>query len=266
MKLLFSEARPDYAHYVFPYAVWAFPEPGETAADLFEAGFLPSSHQLDRFYLCRHVRVALEKFQPSSENRRILRKGEGVVATLVPRADFVFTPARRAFCQRYIAAKFGAAGMEDRRLDSLFHAPITSHVLVFTEAATGAEAGLATLYIEEGRLVYYYYAFYDLTEAGRSLGMFMMTTAVQLCTERGVQRLYLGSCYTENALYKTQFLGCEFFNGHRWSESLAELRFLLRRHEQPGGTRHLLEDEAYRAGHLSGDLTALAAQSRFGGG
>ena len=38
MKLLFSEARPDYGHYIFPYAIWAFPEPGETPADLFNAG------------------------------------------------------------------------------------------------------------------------------------------------------------------------------------------------------------------------------------
>ena len=88
MKLLFSEARPDYAHYIFPYAVWAFPEPGETPADLFNAGFLPSSRNLDRFYLCRQVRVNLPKYQPSSENRRILRKGEGVTATLIPRCEF----------------------------------------------------------------------------------------------------------------------------------------------------------------------------------
>ena len=43
MKLLFSEQNSDYANYQFPYAVWAVPEPGETPADLFNAGFLPSS-------------------------------------------------------------------------------------------------------------------------------------------------------------------------------------------------------------------------------
>ena len=39
MKLLFSEHKSDYAHYLFPYAVWAFPESGETPADLFSHGF-----------------------------------------------------------------------------------------------------------------------------------------------------------------------------------------------------------------------------------
>ena len=68
MKLLFSEARADYAHYIFPYAIWAFPEAGETPGDLFDQGFLPSSRNLDRYYLCRQVRVNLAKFKPSSEN------------------------------------------------------------------------------------------------------------------------------------------------------------------------------------------------------
>lgn len=264
MKLLFSEARPDYAHYIFPYAIWAFPEPGETPADLFAAGFLPSSRQLDRFYLCRHLRVPLEKFLPSSENRRILRKGDGIVATLVPRAEFAFTPERRAFCQRYASAKFGPAGLDAQRLDSLFQSPITTHVLRFTAEASGAELGFATLYLEGARLAYYYHAFYDLAEAHRNLGMFMMTTAVQLLARQGCQWIYLGSCYSENALYKTQFRGVEFFNGHRWSDRLDELRLLLRRHDNAVCAQHLLEDETYRAAHLPGDLAGHAAQSPFG--
>ena len=85
MKLLFSEAKPDYGHYIFPYAVWAFPEEGESPSALFNHGFLPSSRNLDRFYLCRQVRVVLGQFRPSSENRRILRKGAGLAARLVPR-------------------------------------------------------------------------------------------------------------------------------------------------------------------------------------
>src|SRR5690606_9409757 len=126
MKLLFSEAKPDYGQYIFPYAIWAFPEPSETPADLFAAGFLPSSRQLDRFYLCRHLRVSLEKFDPSSENRRILRKGEGIAVELVPRAEFEFTTARREFCKRYTDARFGAEGMSYERLDSLFNSPVTT--------------------------------------------------------------------------------------------------------------------------------------------
>ncbi len=85
MKLIFSEQTVDYAHYQFGYAIWAIPEAGETPADIFSAGFLcPLSRQLDRFYLCRQIRVNLERFELSSENRRVLRKGEDIEVNLVP--------------------------------------------------------------------------------------------------------------------------------------------------------------------------------------
>src|SRR6266481_6249989 len=166
MKLLFSEAQPDYGHYIFPYAVWAFPEPGETPADLLNHGFLPSSRNLDRFYLCRHVRVNLGRFKPSSENRRILRKGEGIAATLVPRAEFDYDPARRRFFKNYADIKFGKDVMSYDRLDSLFSSNITSHLLIFTDTRTGADVGVVTLCLEPGAMAYYYYAFYDTQFAG----------------------------------------------------------------------------------------------------
>src|SRR5665213_584804 len=107
MKLLFSEQNSDYENYQFPYAVWAFPEAGETPADIFNAGFLPSSRNLDRFYLCRQVRVNLAKFKPSSENRRILRKGKGIGVELVPREKYDYSPGRREFFKTYADIKFG---------------------------------------------------------------------------------------------------------------------------------------------------------------
>src|SRR4029079_6565295 len=119
MKLLFSEQQSDYDHYQFPYAIWAVPESGETPADIFNAGFLPSSRQLDRFYLCRQVRVDLARFKPSSENRRILRKVAGVDVNLVPRGQFDYTPERREFFKTYADIKFGKDVMTYERLDSL---------------------------------------------------------------------------------------------------------------------------------------------------
>lgn len=263
MKLLFSEAAPDYAHYVFPYAVWAFPEAHETPADLFAAGFLPSTPDLRRFYLCRHARVDLARFTPSSENRRILRRGEGLHATLVPRAEFAFTPARCEFARAYSAAKY-PPGLSAERLTRHFTSALTTHVLVATDPAQpDAAVGFATLHVEPGRAAFYSHSFYDLAHPNRSLGLFLMTTALVELARAGCAHLYLGSCYTDRALYKTQFAGFEFFNGVRWSADLAELRHLLARQDAPGPQGHLLEDDAFRAAHDLADLPALAAQSRF---
>ncbi len=262
MKLLFSEAKADYAHYIFPYVVWAFPDPGETPCDLFNQGFLPSSRNLDRFYLCRQVRIDLKQFVLSSENRRILRKGQGLQSVLVPRAKFEYTAARREFFKTYSDIKFGKDVMSYERLDLLLNGAITSHVLVFSETTSGAEVGAVTLYVEPNHLAYYYYAFYDLKYYSRNLGMFMMTSAVAHFAERGFRYLYLGSCYLENALYKTQFAGAEFFNGVRWSADLKELKYLIRRgkHEQ---LQHLLEVEEYREQFYEGELSAIGQSSPF---
>jgi arginyl-tRNA--protein-N-Asp/Glu arginylyltransferase len=262
VKLLFSEHKPEYGNYIFPYAIWAVPERGESPADLFHAGFLPSSRNLDRFYLCRHVRVNLARFRPSSENRRVLRKGQGTRVELVPRAKFDYTPERRAFFKTYADIKFGKDVMTYERLDALFSSPIISHLLVFTDEASGAEVGVATLYLEKSALAFYYYAFYDLNYYARNLGMFMMTSAAALFAERKCGYLYLGSCYSANALYKTQFTGAEFFNGVRWSASLKELKYLIER-DRRDHAQHLLETEEYRDLFYDGEMENLFAASEF---
>jgi hypothetical protein len=144
----------------------------------------------------------------------------------------------------------------------LFGSPIISHLLVFTDAKTGAEVGVATLYIEGRELAYYYYAFYDLNYYARNLGMFMMTSAVALFAERGFKQFYLGTCYSQTALYKTQFAGAEFFNGFRWSDDLDELKFIIRR-DKKELDQHLLETGEYRDEFYKGDLGKIIGASAF---
>lgn len=261
MKLLFSEARPDYHSYLFPYVIWGLPDPGESPEIFFRRGFLPSSRMLDRFYLCRQIRIDLRRFALSSENKRILRKGAGFDYQLVPRAAFEYTPERRKFYKAYADRKFGPEVMSDQRLDGLFAAPIISHLLVFKDAEHGAEIGTVTLYLAGASLAYYYYSFYDLNYHQRNLGMFMMTSAVQFFAAQGFQWLHLGTCYSQNALYKTQFAGAEFFNGFRWSDNLKELKYLLGRDQAPQA-QHLLETPDF-VDTFYGGLDRLGSLSEF---
>ena len=152
--------------------------------------------------------------------------------------------------------------MTFERLDALFSTPIISHLLVFTDTESGNEVGVATLYLEGKALAFYYYAFYDLNYYARNLGMFMMTSAVELFAERGVKFLYLGTCYSHTALYKTQFAGAEFFNGFRWSDDLDELKFIIKR-DQKELTQHLIETEEYREKFYKADLDKIAEASAF---
>ncbi|OQX95226.1 hypothetical protein B6I21_06500 [candidate division KSB1 bacterium 4572_119] len=106
MKLLFSEVKSDYSRYIFPYAIWAIPEQGETPANIFEKGFLPSTRELDLFYLVRQIRINLKMFKRSSENRRVMRKCHNIQSKLIPIADFDYTDQWREFCKYYADIKF----------------------------------------------------------------------------------------------------------------------------------------------------------------
>lgn len=244
MKLVFSEATPDYQRYAFPYVVWGFPEPGESPAHFFRAGFLPSSPTLDRFYLARQVRVPLKEWELTSENRRVLKKGSGLECTLVPRSQLEVSSARRSKWLLYAKERFGPDVMTETRLDRLLGSPVISHALVFHDRASGTEVGTVLLYLERPEIAYYYFAFYDLDWPGKNLGMFMMTRAVEFFAHAGFRHIHLGTCYDERALYKVQFAPIEYSTGYGWSRDLNSLKALVRHCPAAG---HLLEDPTHPA-------------------
>jgi hypothetical protein len=92
--------------------------------------------------------------------------------------------------------------------------------------------------------------------------MFMMTSAATLFAERSFKHLYLGTCYSRTALYKTQFAGAEFFNGFRWSDELDELKFIIKR-DKKELCQHLLETDEYREEFYDGNLEKICAASEF---
>jgi arginyl-tRNA--protein-N-Asp/Glu arginylyltransferase len=181
---------------------------------------------------------------------------------LIARADFEATQARFEFCKKYADNRFGAEVMSRERLEALFAAKVATHILLFIDSANGAEIGLAVLYLEQPNAAFYYYAFYDLAYFARNLGMFMMTTAVETLARSGLQYLYLGTCYSENAMYKFQFAGAEFFNGFAWSQNAKELRYLVTR-DQSAISKHLLETLPYREEFWVPNLQPLAEKSLF---
>lgn len=263
MILLFSEHKSDYVHYIFPYAIWAIPEAGERPGQIFAKGFLPASRKFERFYMCRHVRVPLRGFTLTSENRRIMRKGKGFEYRLIPRSEFEYTEARRQAFKMYADIKFGKDVMTYDRLDSLFESPIVSHVLMFFDTLYNREIGTVTLYLEPPSFAYYYYAFYDLNYYERNLGMYMMTSAVAYFAELQFEYIYLGSCYSRNALYKTQFANAEFFNGFRWSRDLKELKYLIKRDSEVMSTHLLESSEFIEKFYGEEQLKGIAGQSPF---
>lgn len=241
MKLVFSEYKSDIANYIYSYVVWAYPD-SESPAEMYAAGFLPSKKDLTRWYKTRSVRVSISRFKPSSENRRILRKGENITLRLVTREEFDYNQEIKKFCKMYADIRFGKDVMTYERLDQTFNSKACSHILVFHDQKK--EVGYVVLFIDRKKCVHYYYGFYDLDYYAKNLGMYMMTAAVDYFAKHKFEYIYLGTCYTKNALYKIQFKGVEFYNGMTWSKDLKELKYLLERQDE-NINHHLFEDEEY---------------------
>jgi len=294
MKLFFGEFKSDYDKYRFPYQVWLLREDGDEVEKIYENGFLPIRSLASVYYLCRSVRVELSLFEPSSENRRILKKTEGISASLVPLSQFNYSVEVQKLCHDYAEKRLGKDVFPVPAIKSIFSGKIYNQVLVYNrfdktpqfsagdegkarfqaspetngkaveslpEKTLGfqpreayksdedREVGYAVCFVNHD-LIQYAHAFYDLNFLSENLGARMMLEAVNLAKEREQKYIYLGTCYQESSLYKTEFKGVEFFNGFSWSKNSDELKKLIQRR----GEEFLLKDKEHLEKYYQGDL------------
>lgn len=250
MKFLFSEFIPDYNQYRFPYQIWAVKEKKDNLAQIYYNGWLPFRSKKDLFYMARSTRVRLNKFALSSENRRILRKVEGLNFSVQPIEQFIYTPEMQKLCKNFADKKFGKGMMPTAAIRKMFTNANTTHVFSFkTESKVGLSEKSPTLNpigyaaaVIHDHFLHYAHPFSDLKHDNPNLGMGMMLKAILWAQEQHKQFAYLGTCYTKSSLYKTQFAGFEFFNGLRWSDDLEELKYLINRKDDG----YLMQDREYK--------------------
>jgi arginyl-tRNA--protein-N-Asp/Glu arginylyltransferase len=234
MKLIFSEYKADYSKYHFPYQVYLMKEESDELNKIYDMGFLPSRAKLNLFYLARSLRVDLSKFEPSSENRRILRKTESLQLTAYSLREFEYGWEIGKLAKDFYDKRFGKGTMSANKIKWLFTSGACSDVLEYKDS--GKTIGYC-LVNNTGQILHYAYPFYELEYFDKNAGMGMMLRAILHAKEEGLKYVYLGTCYTEESLYKTQFKGIEYFTGFSWSRDIEKLKELIRE-KQEG---HLLE-------------------------
>ena len=240
MRIFFSEYQIDYATYTFGYAVYCVQEHVNEAPSIYARGFLPYSGDISLphniFYMARSVRVDLQAFRDSSENRRIDRKAQplGIRMTIAERADVdIENPAFVAFCTQYAETRFSGGSMDAQRLRYMLTRSSASHILTFSTADTILGYVVACMTPE---VLHYWYAFFDVTYLrSHCLGKWMMWRTIGWAKEQGLRYVYLGTCYGRKALYKVRdHRGCEFFDGAGWNRDVEYLKYLCRRDDASG--------------------------------
>lgn len=256
MRLIFSEFPADYDHYRYPYQVWLLKEKKDNLAQIYTGGWLPFRSKPDLFYLSRSTRVRLSQFKKSSENRRILRKTGNFRYSLQPIKEFEYSPSVQKFCKTFIDRKFGKGIMPTAAIRKIFNANITTHLLNFYEQDSHQLIGYVPVIVHD-HFLHYAYPFYDLEYDNPNTGMGMMLHAIIWAQKQHKQFVYLGTCYSKNSLYKTQFSGFEFFNGFSWSNNLDELKYLINK----TSSEYLLQDENYRELFLDEEMDKLLSKA-----
>lgn len=172
----------------------------------------------------RSARINLLNFRLSSENRRILKKGEDfkMEKYSLPYPDY-FWEIGKIGKDFYNArgAEFSANKIKELITD--FGKSSFNSFLIYTKA--GEEFGYCIGY-ESDNIFHYSYPFYKLN-ASKDMGLIMMLMAIMKSVEEGKEYFYLGSLQRSGDIYKLQFSGLEWFNGREWRSDIDEVKEIL---------------------------------------
>ncbi len=224
MKYLFFENDANYSKYQFPYQVYAKLEGGDNYADVSNKGFIPTRVAKDTFVLGRSTRVNLSSFELSSENRRVMKKFPEFTMLPIENNGFKYDYTIGKLAKTFYA-KFGDVKVSPQRIKWAITSGAFTHILKFEN--NGEFRGYCIANIRDG-IMSYVFPFYDLDVSEPGTGMAMMLNAINWAKSENLMHVYLGSCYSESALYKTQFKGFEWFDGVNWDPNIKALKALVR--------------------------------------
>jgi arginyl-tRNA--protein-N-Asp/Glu arginylyltransferase len=169
----------------------------------------------------RSLRVDLKKFVLSSENRRILRKGEEIEmwAINLPMPLENYDWQIHAVGAKFYNEKFGSGTFSDNKIKELLTTENSNFnlLLIFRDKKTNQDIGWSICFLSQN-ILHYAYPFYRL-DVDKNLGMIMMTKTVAWAVACGLDFCYLGSIWDEKAKYKLQFSPEEFFDSHQWQSA-----------------------------------------------
>jgi leucyl-tRNA---protein transferase len=225
----------------------------------YNSGYLFTRKAKGHMIQTRSLRINLQKFDFSSENRRILKKNPDLKIELktLPLVDYSWEIHKLG--KEFYSQKFGDGTMSASKIKELFCDPDKSNMnSVFTYRFSGisakstnplneiiigtdysawneqvkqnsAEIGYCLSYANP-QIIHYAYPFYDLNIPKElSLGMSMMLLAINYARLNSKTHIYLGSAVKKSAKYKLQFDGLEWWDNiqREWSEDLEKLESLL---------------------------------------
>ncbi len=242
MKIIYSEFPADYSKYNFPYQVLCKRKSSDQLEKIYDQGFLPFRNNKDLFYLSRSSRSKVDKYELSSENKRIISKTENFIFEFFPINDFEYSPQVQKTCKEWSKSK--GWSISTISIKKLFSGSYFN--LILTVKHKEAVVGYSVIYQEEG-FVHWAYVFINPEFERSGLVIRMGIEVIKNAKETGSKYVYLGTCYGNNN-YKRNYPGFEYFEGSGWSNNLEKLKLLNERNQD-----YSYKDERYQAILKSGE-------------
>lgn len=177
----------------------------------------------------RSVRVDLDKFQLSSENRRVLKKTEKLQLQEIalPIAENDYSWEIHKLGKEFYQDKFGEKLFSANKIKQLVTEEANSNFNLLLRYLEEINTVGYCIAYDNTDIIHYAYPFYNFHKYNNNYGMGMMLRAVIRAQEQGKKFIYLGSATEPADKYKLQFSGLEWFDEHAWSQDVEALKNIL---------------------------------------
>lgn len=193
---------------------------------MYERGFVFTRIGLGVMTQTRSVRINLQNFDLTSENRRVLRKTENMSLEKVQLPHSNYDWHIHKLGHDFYESKFGKETFSANKIKELLTGEKSNFNTLLVYSINNEPVGYCICF-ENNEWLHYGYPFYDLEIKIPNLGIGMMTRAIQWAKEQEKKYVCLGSAQNQAAIYKLQFTGFEWFDGNNWSENRDQLKKLL---------------------------------------
>lgn len=191
-------------------------------SDLVQVGFRRSGVFAYRPYCdgcraCVPLRIAIDEFKPNRTQRRILKRNENLLATVLP---LRFEDAHYALYQKYQSQRHAGGGMDhdsrEQYAQFLLQSRVESQLVEFRDPQGRLKMVSIMDLLQDG--LSSVYTFYDPDDARDSLGTFGILWQIEQCRQSDRSYLYLGYWIAQSPKmsYKASFKPFEILQNGLW--------------------------------------------------
>jgi arginyl-tRNA--protein-N-Asp/Glu arginylyltransferase len=177
----------------------------------------------------RSLRINLNEFELTSENKRILKHNEelSITESPIPMTFDEYDWEISKLAKEFYETKFGSKTFTANKARELLTNPFKSNYNVLMTYMLDLKPVGYVIAFQTEKMFHYAYPFYQLDKINSNLGMGMLLKAILHAIEGKKMYFYLGSATKPEDKYKLQFTGLEWSNGRVWNKDIAEIKKII---------------------------------------